>query len=157
MRHGVAEGDGDPGLSPQGVALIRSEARGLAKLGLSFDLVLSSPLRRAHQTAILVAGSLEPPSRVEVTPILSPGFRAGQLPSLLAPHAEARALLLVGHAPDLGGVAGQLAGAATPLSLDRGGFCWLELDRWDDAADAAMGAAIHLLMPGGALAALGGS
>ena len=48
LRHGPAEAGGaNPSLSQEGAEMMRLEALGMAKLGLRFDEILSSPLQRA--------------------------------------------------------------------------------------------------------------
>src|SRR3979411_2836134 len=67
IRHGIAEERGDTWpddakrpLTEEGMASMRKEARGLARLGVILDVVLSSPLVRAKQTAELLATGLDP-------------------------------------------------------------------------------------------------
>ena len=63
MRHGIAVAADEPGISsdsarpltPKGIKRIRRAARGLRRLGISFDAILTSPLVRARQTAEIVA------------------------------------------------------------------------------------------------------
>src|SRR5436853_7070712 len=62
IRHGIAEERGDRWpddakrpLTEDGIDRLRKEARGLARLGISIDLVLTSPLVRTKQTAEIVA------------------------------------------------------------------------------------------------------
>ena len=66
IRHGVAEERGDAWpddakrpLTEDGMSRLRKAARGLARLGVAFDVVLTSPLVRARQTAEIVAGGLD--------------------------------------------------------------------------------------------------
>ena len=54
VRHGVAAeqgpefpNDDDRPLTSEGIRKMNEAARGMQRLGLSFDLILSSPLRRA--------------------------------------------------------------------------------------------------------------
>src|SRR5262245_2985211 len=63
MRHGIAvtadqpgvESDGERALTPKGIKRMRRAVRGLRRLGISFDAILTSPLVRARQTAEIVA------------------------------------------------------------------------------------------------------
>ena len=65
MRHGIAAdpapgmSDADRALTPDGVRKTVRVAAGLAKLGVKPDVILSSPLRRAEETAHLVADALD--------------------------------------------------------------------------------------------------
>ncbi len=114
MRHGIAAdaaagmNDADRALTSEGVSKSERVAAGLHKLGVKPDLVLSSPLRRAEETARLVADVLNPKVPVELYPPLAGGFAVEDVVKGLRPHRGARELLLVGHQPDLGELASHL-------------------------------------------------
>ena len=124
MRHGIAAdpapgtNDADRALTPDGVRKTERVAVGLQKLGAKPDLVLSSPLRRAEETARLVADVLSPRGPVELYPPLAGGFAVDDILKGLRPHRGARELLLVCHQPDLGELASHLlTGSATLVPL----------------------------------------
>jgi phosphohistidine phosphatase len=130
MRHGIAAdpapGTSDAGraLTPEGVRKTERVGAGLQALGVAPDLILSSPLRRAEETARLVADVLAPDHAVELYPALAGGFRPEDIVKGLRPHREARELLLVGHQPDLGELASYLlTGSPTlvPLPFKKAG------------------------------------
>src|SRR5918996_3887129 len=66
LRHGIAVSSGEPGaeadsqrpLTPKGIKRMRKASRGLRRLGIPFDAILTSPLVRARQTAEIVADTL---------------------------------------------------------------------------------------------------
>src|SRR5438093_12133138 len=67
VRHGLAEERGElwpddskRPLTEKGMSRMRKATRGLARLGVSLDVVLTSPLVRARQTAEIVAGGFNP-------------------------------------------------------------------------------------------------
>lgn len=131
LRHGLADWpDWDPArddarpLTKAGIAKLRAEARALERLDLGLDAILSSPLARARETAAIVAERLG--LDVTLEPTLAPGFDAKKLRALLRRHAKARALLLVGHEPDLSGTIAELAGGAR-VALKKGGLARLDL------------------------------
>lgn len=105
IRHGLAgtrDPDRDDRLRPltsAGIRRTRAVARHLARAGLRFDLLLTSPFDRAHQTAVILR-KLGLAKRVEEAGPLRPG---GDLRALLALIGErgARRVALVGHEPDL--------------------------------------------------------
>jgi phosphohistidine phosphatase len=77
LRHGIAEeraeglGDAQRCLTPEGRQRTMAQLQGLVELGLSCDLVLSSPLVRARQTAELaVQAGLAP--ELELAAALAP-------------------------------------------------------------------------------------
>jgi phosphohistidine phosphatase SixA len=83
-------------------------AVGLQKVEVKPDLILSSPLRRAEETARLVADVLTPKAAVELHPPLAGGFSAEDVIKGLRAHRRATQILLVGHQPDLGHLASYL-------------------------------------------------
>jgi phosphohistidine phosphatase len=121
LRHGLAdraEWDGDDferPLTEKGKARMAREADTLAKLGLEVDLILSSPLTRARQTAEIVARRLGLADRLQIDERLSPGFALGALAKILEAQAKRQALLLVGHEPDFSETIGALIGGGQVL------------------------------------------
>lgn len=114
VRHAIAETqsatgrDGDRELTREGAAKFRRAALGLKRLGVEPDLVLSSPLRRALQTAALLCEVLAPGLEVTEHAPLSPGRSPEAVLNGLRAHSGVRQLVLVGHEPDLGQLASQL-------------------------------------------------
>ncbi len=109
IRHGIAVdrtdqmSDFERSLSPQGQKKTHQVAQRLQAIGLKFDLLLSSPLPRARQTAeILAAQGLS--SRLEESLDLSPqGSLSNWLNWLETWRSSAdQSLALVGHQPNLG-------------------------------------------------------
>jgi phosphohistidine phosphatase len=129
LRHGIAEErdpsheDGQRRLTPEGRERTGQLMARLRELELDCDLVLSSPLVRARQTAELaVAAGLAP--ELELAAALAP--LADPLPLLerwlgpLSPRPGWRRLALVGHEPDLSTLAALLIGvpmAQAPQAL----------------------------------------
>ena len=122
VRHGIAgpatEGgsDADRALTPEGQRKMRRIATGLKRLGVAPDIVLSSPLRRAQETAAVVASGLMSDPSVEIYPPLAPGHAALEVLKGLRPHRTARELMLVGHEPDMGLLASHLLTGSAPLA-----------------------------------------
>lgn len=121
MRHGPAAGPTHPdfsdearSLTPAGAALMRAAAAGLARRLASGRpppaLILHSPLKRARQTAEIVAAAL-PGTPLQMHALLEPGCDLTSLESILDERPEAGALLVVGHNPDLTVLVGALTGA----------------------------------------------
>jgi len=134
LRHGLAEerqpgcSDAERALSERGRQRTRAVLEQLVARGLAADRLLSSPLRRAHQTAeIAVHCGLAP--ALELAPQLQPGgdLDAGLRVWLAAPEPPRR-LLLVGHEPDLSQLAARLIGAPpAALRLRKAGLIQLHL------------------------------
>lgn len=81
-------------------------ARGLKRLGVRFDIVLSSPLRRAKETALLLTTAIA--AEVREHPSLAPGYATEDFVTSLAEYDWASAIVLVGHEPDMGCLASWL-------------------------------------------------
>jgi len=101
-------------LTSKGRSAFRKIARRVRKLGIAPDLIFSSPLIRAVQTAEILSERLNHEGPVVVARELSPGFDPRALRSLLAKAGNPREAAFVGHEPDLGEV------AASMLALPKG-------------------------------------
>jgi phosphohistidine phosphatase len=137
LRHGVAEdmgpeGAGDAGrrLTKEGVAKMKAEARGLRKLGVRPDVLLSSPLARARETAEIVARELG--LELHLADALAPGCNVEQLFGLLGEHRAAECVMLVGHEPDFSTIVGALTGGR--VRLKKGGLARVDLDVLEEGA-----------------------
>ena len=136
VRHAIAEvqsatgRDADRKLTREGIAKMRQVARGLQRIGVEPDVVLSSPLERAEQTAELLCRVLAPELSVRIHPPLAPGGSCKDLLRNLPHPSGAQHLFLVGHEPDLGRLAAHLlTGSPTGLQLPlkKGGVVAIEV------------------------------
>ncbi len=127
VRHGIAEerrpgaADAARRLTPDGRRRMRRAARGLGRLLSTVDLLASSPLPRAAETAALLADEVGPRRRVEL-PELSPGSSPEAVLAWLRSRARGT-VVLVGHEPDLSRLAALVVtGSPEPLfRLKKGG------------------------------------
>lgn len=100
IRHAPAESgqpDAERPLSPAGAVLLRQVRGPLQALVPDLGLVASSPLRRARETAALLAEAFAVPTLETAT--LAPGALDGLLPWLC--QQSLPALAVVGHEDDL--------------------------------------------------------
>ena len=81
---------------------MRRAARGLRRLDIKFDGILTSPVLRARQTAEIVAATLGMESRLEEISGLAPESSVEHLLFGLTRYQDREHLLLVGHQPLLG-------------------------------------------------------
>lgn len=134
IRHGLAAERGDQfpddtkrPLTSQGIARLRKETEGLVKLDVTFDIILTSALVRARQTAETIASVL--PSRPSISNIdaLAPGGTYSGVIDELARHARRRRIALVGHEPDMGMLAARLIGAKKPIEFKKGAICRIDV------------------------------
>jgi phosphohistidine phosphatase len=135
IRHGLAEERGEAWpddskrpLTADGISSMRKEARGLARLGVALDVVLSSPLVRARQTAELVAAGLDPrPSLLNVDSLAPDGSYAAVMSDRDKPARKTR-IALVGHEPAIGELAARLIGSRHALEFKKGAVCRIDVD-----------------------------
>ena len=146
VRHAIAVERGAPGyeadalrpLTPKGRDRMREAARGLSTL-VTPQLILTSPLVRARQTAEILAAAyrLSPPKEVEA---LATGDDAALLDELA--EIGGSNVMLVGHEPHISGTLSLLlTGDSSRISVDykkgaaalltcsgepQPGNCWLE-------------------------------
>ena len=137
MRHGIAVSaqeapDGARSLTDKGRKRIRNAARGLRRINIKFDAILTSPLPRAQETATIVAETLGRESHVSVLETLKPDCSVEELVSGLKDYNSCQNLLLVGHEPLLSDTASFLLTAKKPttveITLKKGGLCLIEID-----------------------------
>ena len=76
-------------------------ARYLNALRIQFDLILSSPLKRALQTASLVGTEVAYDSKIQITDAVSPSGTVASFQALIAPLSSFDNVLVVGHNPNL--------------------------------------------------------
>lgn len=140
LRHGPAVEFGTPGyerdserpLTPEGRRKTRAVARALATLEVSPEVILTSPLVRAHQTAEIVATALRIKKRMLICEHLASGGDAKRLIAAInRRHANAELVMLVGHEPDLSSLASLLltgTASGAGIEMKKGGVCLLETD-----------------------------
>ncbi|MEJ5225538.1 MAG: phosphohistidine phosphatase SixA [Anaerolineales bacterium] len=162
IRHAIAVEPGTPGydedsqrpLTPKGSRKMRKIARGLKELEAIPDLILSSPYRRAAETANILADILKLEGQVFFSEHLAPLGFADQLIAEINEKYRTESLALVGHEPSLSSLASLLVSgnAEFALELKKGGVCCL------DVSDLRPGrcATLLWLMTPAQLAALGG-
>jgi phosphohistidine phosphatase len=85
----------------------------LNALKLNFDLVVSSPLKRAQQTAQLVATETGYEQKILVSNALTPAATFAQFQRLLRESSAYENVLVVGHNPNLTQFLGHLLGVGT--------------------------------------------
>jgi phosphohistidine phosphatase len=135
VRHGVAEERGDAWpddskrpLTSDGMTRMRKAARGLVRLGVSFDVILTSPFVRARQTAEILVGAFDPkPPLVTIDSLVPEGGYAAIVADL-AKQARRTRIALVGHEPGIGELAARLIGSRHPIELKKGAVCRIDVD-----------------------------
>ncbi len=138
VRHAIAHerdaeqwpDDGQRPLTSEGVERFAEAARGLRRLVPEVDVVLSSPLTRAWQTAELLAEHARWPSPVPCEALAS-GRTPDEALDAIREHAEADSAALVGHEPNLSELAAYLLtgdGAGLAVVMKKGGVALLRFE-----------------------------
>ena len=145
IRHGVAEERGDKWpddskrpLSSEGMARLRRCARGLAGLGVTLDVVLTSPLVRARQTAEIVAAAFDPRPPIVTAEALSPGATYSGVLTELEKHSKRLRIALVGHETSIGELAARFAGSRHAFEFKKGAVCRIDIERLPPAGPGSL-------------------
>jgi len=123
LRHGIAEeggptiSDADRSLTPEGRRKLRHVLTHLADSGIKVDLIISSPLKRAHQTAEIARSCMKCKNDVLLTRALVPGANPEAVWQEIRAHSDHESLMLVGHNPLFSYLGGYLM-AAQNLQVD---------------------------------------
>jgi phosphohistidine phosphatase len=149
MRHGIAVpreehpamADAERPLTEEGVRKTGQVADGLAQLGTRCDRIFTSPLVRARQTAEIAARAIGSPDRIEAWAELgAEGSNEALLRRLqrTAQRERLKAVLLVGHEPQLSELTSMLLSGTGTLSVDfkKAAVCCLQMGpalKWGQA------------------------
>src|SRR5215469_5787868 len=139
VRHGIAIDREDPKspadperyLTEEGLEKTKRVAQGVAALGVSADLLLTSPYVRANQTAEIFANELDyPRQKIRRTDLLLPGGEPSLLFRELAKDKQSSCVFVFGHAPQLDELIATALGTKHHItSLKKAGVALIELKR----------------------------
>ncbi len=127
LRHGEAEphdsraNDAERPLTATGERQAETAGRALARLGVEFDAVFTSPKVRSHDTAKLACESLGVDAVVHDP--LEEGFGREEALALAESHER---ILVVGHEPDFSQIVRDLTGGR--VDMKKGGVAAVKLD-----------------------------
>jgi phosphohistidine phosphatase len=131
LRHGEAEetetglADRDRKLTAKGKRDLKDVLKLARKAEVAPGLILSSPLRRAQETAAVAAEVLGCKQIVETRSLL-PGASPEQVWKEICTDHKVDAILLAGHQPHLGSLIGLLLEAAVMVDLKKGALVRIE-------------------------------
>jgi phosphohistidine phosphatase len=136
VRHGIAvdhlggeiKSDAQRPLTPEGRDEVELVAKGLKKSGTKIDLLVSSPLVRARQTAEIFAEVYKLEAGVEICDALAPAGRVADLFKFLK-DKKFESVALFGHEPDMGELAQTLVDAEFNIPFKKAGVC--RIDVWE--------------------------
>ena len=139
VRHGIAIDREEPKCPPdperylteEGVDKTKQAAAGLAAIGVTADLLFTSPYVRAAQTAQIFAAALDyPKQKIRQSDLLLPGAEPSLLFRELVKERQASSVFLFGHAPQLDDIIATALGSKRHLTaLKKAGVALIELKR----------------------------
>lgn len=134
QRHGRAEpalgkSDRERALTDVGRAEIEAAARAMVSSGFRCDIIWSSPLVRAFQTAHLMAQAL-PGVVHDVIDELAPGGDLEEVARALGRHSAHSRVLVVGHMPDVAHATHEFLAdpRGAPTALETGSVACVHFD-----------------------------
>jgi phosphohistidine phosphatase len=122
--------DAKRGLVKEGKEQCMLMARALSALGAQVDVIVSSPLKRALQTAQFVGTELGYDAKVEVSEALAPNGTFAEFQVMLADYAGHDGILAVGHNPNAFQFLGRLitGNGAVSVRMRKGSIARVDLE-----------------------------
>jgi phosphohistidine phosphatase len=137
LRHGVAEdgnahlSDAERSLTSEGRRKLRTVLEAAAAAGLQPSLVLTSPLKRAVQTAEIAQEVLKYKNELLRTKALAPGATVEQVWDEIRVHSDEASLLLVGHNPLFSELSSYLLGSQeVHVDFKKGSILRVDIERF---------------------------
>ena len=135
LRHAIAAPRGinpypndDRPLTEEGIEKMSKSAKGIIRVVDNVDIVLTSPLVRAAETARIVAKALRIESKLQVCNELAPGSSLNHLLTYMAKFKKLKSVMIVGHEPDLSYFASALLGKKSSIiEFKKGSLCCIEV------------------------------
>ncbi len=149
VRHGIAvereewahehSDDTARPLTAEGKKKMKECTKGLRALVPRLDLVATSPLARAMQTAVILAKAYAQGEPVTAE-TLCPGEHPPAFGTWLRSQGTKKSVAIVGHEPGLGAIVSWLTAGSERsfLELGKGGACLLDLGDRIDAGEAML-------------------
>jgi phosphohistidine phosphatase len=119
-------------LDETGVEQCGYVGRALAALDAQVDVILSSPLKRAAQTASLVGNEMGYEGKLQLEDALRPSASFADFRKMLDKYAKRDAIMVVGHNPNLSEFLGRSiseTGCEAALELKKGAVARVDMDR----------------------------
>lgn len=137
LRHGVAEdvhagqSDSERALTPEGKKKLRNVLRSAHAADIAPSLILTSPYRRAVQSAEIAAEALNYKGELVRTKALEPGSQPRAIWEEIRTHKDEPEILLSGHEPLLSSVTSYLLGCPNlQIDFKKGALACVEIDRF---------------------------
>jgi len=119
------------GLIKEGKEQCMLMARVLSALKVQVDVVVSSPLKRALQTAQFVGTELGYDAKVEISPALAPDASYNDFQAFLAKYIGREGVLAVGHNPNLFQFLGRMitGNGGASIRMRKGSIARVDMDQ----------------------------
>ncbi|HQX81694.1 MAG TPA: phosphohistidine phosphatase SixA [Vicinamibacterales bacterium] len=137
IRHAIAEERGEDWpddtlrpLTAKGAARMKKIAERLVTLDETAEIVLTSPLTRAVETAQILKAVWTPSPAVSIVDALAPDHTPAATAAALGKFKAPARVAVVGHEPDLGAFAAWVIGTRIPLVFKKGGVARFDLPAW---------------------------
>lgn len=151
LRHGIAEDapagtpDADRALTAEGKTRLRSVLQAGRNADVAPTVILTSPYKRAVQTAEIAADVLQYNSPLLRTQALLPSSKPEDVWDEVRVHQDERQVLLAGHDPLFSDLTGYLLGCPNlRVDFSKGTLARIDIDRF---AAAPCGALKWMLVP----------
>ena len=145
LRHGIAENaragmtDADRALTTEGDEKLREVLRSARKAKAQPALILTSPLRRAVETAEIAAEVLGMSEKPVRTDALAPGSWPQEIWREIQANRSAGSVLLAGHEPLLGQCVGYLLGCPSlEVDFKKGALARIDIDHFSGEPRGAL-------------------
>lgn len=119
-------------LDKEGIEQCGFVGRALAALQAQVDTIVSSPLKRCTQTAVLVGNEIGYEGKLQIDAGLRPEAGLADFRKLLDKYSRQEAIMVVGHNPNLSQFLGSIisdSGCEASLELKKGSVAKVEMRR----------------------------
>jgi phosphohistidine phosphatase len=135
LRHGIAEDhaasgrDEDRRLTDDGRRKLKHVMERARKAGVAPTLILSSPLKRAFETAEIAARELGYASEISIADALTPSSSPHRVWTEIRAHRDEPSILLAGHEPLFSAtLAGMLGSARAMVDFKKAALARVDFD-----------------------------
>jgi phosphohistidine phosphatase len=145
--------DKDRVLTGAGIEKMKRAAAGLVAAQAIPDVVLSSPLVRARQTAEILVEACGGKPLFKIASALAPAGNRTELYGAIRQHAEVEGVMIVGHEPSLSAIACEILSGSPGsfMNLKKGGACAIGIVKMSPAPSGIL----YWFMPPAILRRLG--
>lgn len=140
LRHGIAEDaprgmrDAERGLTREGVAKLETALKRARAVGVEPSIILTSPYRRARETAEVALKTLRGEATLVETSALVPESTPEAVWDEIRTHQSEATVMIVGHEPLFSAVYAYLLGApSVQIEVKKGSIGRIDIDRFSVA------------------------